>query len=410
MKPICFVIMPFGTKEEINFNKIYENIIKPAIEKAGMIPFREDEEINGGIIHKTMIEKIIFSDFVIADISIENANVYYELGIRHMASKKNTLLISCKDIKLFDIKLIRHYRYNKDSLNEVNKIVKRIKQIQKDNKVDSPIYDFFDFTINIEQLKEKANSFKKEIDKISKIENKIYLYKKENNLKKLQKLETKLLNNKYLLKTLFIAYRDLEKYDKMIKLYKIFPNELQNQEFIMQQYGFALNRIGKRNEAEIVLQKTIQKYGKSSETLGILGRVYKDWWLDTNKKEYLKKAIKIYKEGFEADIRDFYPGINLVTLLLQDDNQKEFKKYLPVVDIAVELAVKNKDYWSLATKLEISFLKQDCKQSKRIINEILVVEKPSWMIKTTIKNLELILNKLKNNCLKQSLDKLRDMI
>ena len=74
----------------------------------------------------------------------------------------------------------------------------------------------------------------------------------------------------------------------------------------------------------------IEKKGPSSETYGILGRVYKDRWEKEHNKEeeedgnnnefylsdsYLDKAIDSYLKGFESDWRDTYPGINTITLM-----------------------------------------------------------------------------------------------
>ena len=53
--PICFVIMPFGTKKDpsggpdIDFDAVYEQAIRPAIEGAKMEPIRADEERTGGV-------------------------------------------------------------------------------------------------------------------------------------------------------------------------------------------------------------------------------------------------------------------------------------------------------------------------------------------------------------------------
>ena len=57
MKPYCFVLMPFGRKSDesgrvVEFDSVYELVIKPAIENAELEPIRADEEIIGGIIHK----------------------------------------------------------------------------------------------------------------------------------------------------------------------------------------------------------------------------------------------------------------------------------------------------------------------------------------------------------------------
>ena len=65
----------------------------------------------------------------------------------------------------------------------------------------------------------------------------------------------------------------------------------------------------------------VEDHGPSSETLGLLGRVYKDRWDDDREgsplraEGHLDNAIDAYRRGFEADWRDAYPGINAVTLM-----------------------------------------------------------------------------------------------
>jgi hypothetical protein len=59
-KPLCFVLMPFGRKPgstpavDVDFDRIYEQAIRPCIEMVGMEPIRADEERTGGIIHQVM--------------------------------------------------------------------------------------------------------------------------------------------------------------------------------------------------------------------------------------------------------------------------------------------------------------------------------------------------------------------
>ena len=95
---LCYVIMPFGRKidyrtgSEIDFDSIYKDIISPSIKQAGLEPWRADEEKVGGIIHKRMFEALILSKYVVADLTTANANVFYELGIRHAFRSTGTVL------------------------------------------------------------------------------------------------------------------------------------------------------------------------------------------------------------------------------------------------------------------------------------------------------------------------------
>jgi tetratricopeptide (TPR) repeat protein len=416
MKPICFAIMPFGKKkvngEEVDFDNIYNKILKPAIEKAEMIPIREDEELSGGIIHKTMIEKIIFSDFVLVDTSMENVNVFYELGIRHMASKNNTLLISFNNkMNVFDISPVRYYFYDKNDINEIGKIAKKISEIHNKEVKTSPIYDFFDFEIDKTKYKDKIESFKEKSKKINELEEELLIAKAKKDIQKLEELEDKVIFDNNLSVKLYITYRDLKKYEKMLNFYEKLKNELKENKFILQQYAFALNRLGRREESEITLKKIIEKFGEDSETMGILGRIYKDLWEEKNNNSYLKKAIDVYKKGFEADLNDYYPGINLLTLALYDGNKEILDKYLPIVEVAVEKSFKNKkDYWGVATKLEVAFIKQDCKLAKKMLEEIIFCDKEKWMLETTLKNLTFLMDKIDNQCLENIKNELENLI
>jgi hypothetical protein len=55
----------------------------PSVVIAGLQPLRADEEVTGGIIHKPMFERLILCEYAVADLTTANANVFYELGVRH---------------------------------------------------------------------------------------------------------------------------------------------------------------------------------------------------------------------------------------------------------------------------------------------------------------------------------------
>ena len=86
MKPIVFVIMPFGKKEhpikhfEFDFDRLYTDIFEylEGDPELNLNFIREDFSTSRGIIHKTMIEKILLSEYAIADLCFSNANAYYE--------------------------------------------------------------------------------------------------------------------------------------------------------------------------------------------------------------------------------------------------------------------------------------------------------------------------------------------
>jgi tetratricopeptide (TPR) repeat protein len=169
---------------------------------------------------------------------------------------------------------------------------------------------------------------------------------------------------------------------------------------VREQLGLALNRLGRRDEAQRVLTQLVDERGPSSETLGILGRVYKDRWDDANKsgdrvaaEGYLEEAIETYLRGFEADWRDAYPGVNAVTLMeLKNPPDPRRLQILPTVRYAVEckIARGQPDYWDYATLLELAVLAMDELETRKALQKALTKIREPWEPKTTVRNLSLI--------------------
>src|SRR5512134_686038 len=121
-QPLCFVAMPFGKKPtmggtQIDFDEVYGELIRPAIEEAGLEPLRADEEMTGGIIHRPMFERLILCEYAVADLTTANANVFYELGIRHAVRPCSTVLVFAKGAGQlpFDVAPLRGLPYEVDA-------------------------------------------------------------------------------------------------------------------------------------------------------------------------------------------------------------------------------------------------------------------------------------------------------
>jgi hypothetical protein len=154
--------MPFGTKSNpfpdsvpIDFDRIFDDIIVPAIEKAGLRPLRADQEMSGGLIHQAMFERLLACEYAIADLTTANPNVYYELGIRHAVRPWSTVLMCADKTRLpFDVEPLRALFYSlddsglspKDATTDTDKLYQRLKAIKDDNSKgsvvdDSPLFE-----------------------------------------------------------------------------------------------------------------------------------------------------------------------------------------------------------------------------------------------------------------------------
>ncbi|MFG0317089.1 MAG: TRAFs-binding domain-containing protein, partial [Planctomycetota bacterium JB042] len=199
---------------------------------------------------------------------------------------------------------------------------------------------------------------------------------------------------------LFLSFRAVEAWDDMIALQADMPSPLGRTVMIREQLGLALNRAGRDDEAERVLEELIEERGPSSETYGILGRVHKDRWQRAREasdhvaaRGHLRRAVAAYRAGFEADWRDAYPGVNAVTLMeVQEPPDPERTKLVPVVRYAVERRVASgrPDYWDHATRLELAVLGRDEEGAEDALADALPLVREPWEPKTTLRNLRLI--------------------
>ncbi len=199
---------------------------------------------------------------------------------------------------------------------------------------------------------------------------------------------------------LFLSYRAIGEWQRMVDLCKQMDPVLAQSVMIREQYAFALNRLGRSDEAEQVLKDIIAQRGPSSETYGLLGRVYKDRWQAALKagsgpaaRGNLRQAIEAYRLGFEADWRDAYPGVNLVTLMtIEDPTNPDIANLAPVVRYAVErrIAARKGDYWDHATIVELAVMQNDWKRAQTALDDAVVAMRETWEADTTANNLRMI--------------------
>jgi len=143
-----FIVRPFGNKNGIDFDKIEKELIRPAMQQAGLTGGTTGEFLQQGNIRTDMFEQLLIADLVIADISIHNANVFYELGIRHALRDKRTFLIKSKDGESrenevpFDLKTDRYLAYDAKNPNGAVDIFSAALKLTLDSqKPDSPVYE-----------------------------------------------------------------------------------------------------------------------------------------------------------------------------------------------------------------------------------------------------------------------------
>lgn len=424
MKPLCFVLMPFGRKPEaagrlVDFDVVYNEIIAPAVLEAGMEAIRADQEQIGGTIHKPMFERLMLCDYAVADMTGANPNVYYELGIRHALRPRSTVLIFAEGTTLpFDLAMQRGQPYRMDAggnltdvAGDVGRIAERLRTAHEAAHDDSPLFQLVDGMPRLEIDHARTDIFRDRVAIAQGYKDALAAARKQGvaavravaadpRLADLRNVEAGIIVD---LMLSFRAVGTTEGCEEMIALHARMPRELQQARMVREQLGFALNRVGRRAEAEKVLAGVIREFGPSSETNGLLGRVYKDMWEEAKQagrgmeaKGHLRRAIASYRAGFEADWRDAYPGVNAVTLMaLSDPPDPALDALLPVVRYAAFQRIRadehqTGDYWDQATLIELAVVARDRDAAEDAAAAALSVVTEPWQPPTTARNLRLI--------------------
>ncbi|GAB3275584.1 TRAFs-binding domain-containing protein [Kineosporia babensis] len=450
--PLCFVLMPFGKKPvpaggpELDFDAVYERALKPGIEDAGLLPIRADEEALGGIIHKPMFERLLICDYAVADLTAANANVLYELGVRHTARPYSTLLVHAMGRPLpFDVAPLRSLGYELGADNQFSdeasqalrqEVGRRLKEKRAQRRMpvidrkgaarraalDSPLFQLIEEWKPAKLPEEAAASFytqaevtRSTIDALTRVR----LLAASESTRPQARRELDALGVSSLpdetpdgvTMALLLAHRSLGNWAEMVKVFQKLSGEIQQQVKARQLLAFAYGRLSedqddperafKRDEALRLLAEVEKDEGPSSETYGLRGRIYKARWREAREAHRLSKgsllddALNAYRKGFETDPRDFYPGINALILLLAKGTPSaldEQSKLLPVVRFSVERAahLDTNDYWVRATRLELAVLQGDQESALEVASAACAVPSEAWQRQTTVDTLSLL--------------------
>ena len=155
--------MPFGkktdfeTKRVLDMDASYREIIKPAVEAAGLDCLRADEITHAGMIDVPMYDRLLNADLVIADLSTSNPNVLYELGVRHAMRPFSTIILAedqlmkSRSFDLFFHVVIRSYHHLGEDIGvsegkrvrtELTAAIQEIMAREPEPRQDSPVYQF----------------------------------------------------------------------------------------------------------------------------------------------------------------------------------------------------------------------------------------------------------------------------
>jgi hypothetical protein len=164
-KRLCFVIAPIGeegSETRTRSDQVLNHVIAPAAAECGYKALRADKISEPGLITPQIIQHLVEDPLVVADLTGHNANVFYELAVRHAVRKPMVQIIQAGERIPFDVAGTRTIDVDHRDLDSVarchQEMVRQIRTVEKDvSQVDTPI----SVAIDLQSLRRSENPLEK---------------------------------------------------------------------------------------------------------------------------------------------------------------------------------------------------------------------------------------------------------
>lgn len=434
-KPHAFVAMPFGVKPgrdgtPIDFNRVYREYIAPALDAAGLEPFRADEERRAGDIRSDMFQELLIADLVIADLTIDNPNVWYELGVRHALRSRGVVLVSGGRVTTaFDVYTDRKLRYGlKDGApdpatleQDRQALVEMIRQTMESwhGRKISPVYKLLPHLQEPDWKTLRVGDVREFWEKHGAWERRIDLAGRTRRIGDLLVLAEEAPVAAFRAEAWFKAGAALRKakqfafaLEYLDRGLAIAPDDLP----ALRERGICLQRLALARAPGHSLERVrehyrdvLTRFPKDAETWALLGRVDKDAWTESWRAEgrspdamrddaayedaVLRSAIASYAQGYRTDLAHYYSGINALTLMHlyrhltgRDDYDAEISAMAPAVRFA---ALGESDpkamFWALATLGDLEVLTGTPEAVRKTYKEAIAKNASDWFALSSVR-------------------------
>jgi len=441
MKPHAFVAMPFGKKighdgKLIDFNAVYDNLLKPAAEAAGLSVFRADQELAAGDIKTDMFQELLIADLVVVDLTLDNPNVWYELGVRHALRARGVVLVQGpRANQPFDIYTDRKYNYSiKNGIPdpatlerdkaEIAKMVKATLESWHGRKI-SPVYQLLPHLEEPQWKALRVGSALEFWQAHDAWENRIDLARKSGHIGDVLVLADEAPIAAFRAEARIkagIALRKAEHFDFALEQLEqglaIDPSNIVGQ----REKGICLQRLAVQGQtghcpdkARAHYRDLLKSHPDDSETWALLGRVDKDAWTDTWRCEewsteqrreeaayqdaLLRAAIDSYRQAFRRNQGHYYSGINALTLMhlyraLTGDTcyETEAEPMAGAVRFSADCeADPNQQFWAKATLGDLAVLAGTPETVAAAYKEAIAKAEKDWFaLNSTLAQLRLL--------------------
>src|SRR5215212_1744306 len=339
----AFIIRPFGTKNGINFDEVESKLIDPALNRLDITGRTTMEIRKQGNIRLDMFQKLLTADLVIADISIHNANVYYELGIRHALRGKHTFMIRARgaDIKTdevpFDLKTDRYLAYDSaDPAASIDILFDSLRQTINSEDHDSPVFQMLPDLAEQDRARflPIPRDFREDVEHA----------KQAKERGDLELLAAEALGFEWEIEALRLVGRaqfDLKAFEGARATWEAVRNIDLLDEEANTLLGTIYQRLGDLTSSDQALKRVLSREGLDkewrAEVGSLLARNAKTYWtndwreaesLEERQRRalvspYLDESLEAYESAFKEDLNHFYAGLNTLAMLNIQTNLAE---------------------------------------------------------------------------------------
>ncbi|MCP2355324.1 hypothetical protein HD597_002344 [Nonomuraea thailandensis] len=416
---MAFMVMPFSKKRtgrteegvpaEVDFDALWERVYEPLLTELGYNAVRADAEL-GALVIVQMIQRLTLSDVVVADVSLPNSNVYYEVGIRHAAQRTGCALVAAKWAKqVFDLDQIRRLEYPLSDGDCGESAAAQARDAMRHRldellKGSSPVFDAvpgYPATDGVSMTPYSSaittlSQFQEEVRAIQ-------LSAPGQRAARTRELVTRfgdrpVIRESVVLELLKLIEDHLEWEDVLGYIDTLQPS-LRGHPLVVERKQLALARTGRAAESAAALEQLIEREGESSERLGLLGGRYKDLMHEARQagapfQGHLARAIAAYERGMALDLNNYYPSSNLPRLYRLRARKGDEERAVRVTTVVVaaceaSLARNGLDVWILPTRLGTAFDLGEVEQARELVSEMHAADITGKQLDTTIRDLEI---------------------
>jgi hypothetical protein len=418
--PLCFMIMPYGRKAtqteagrgpaEVDFNALWDRGYVPAIKALGYEPVRADQD-TGGLVISQMLERLYFADLVLADMTIPNGNIYYEVGIRHAARRTGCVLLAADWSKLlFDVVQMRTVHYPLPEGNVTDATAKAFQTAIKD-----PIRSLCDA---ISPMHESIPGYPSDVDprratmtrdrlaELAAFQTKVHAVRAMPRQERMRKAQELIASDGNPPATypvalaLLLLLRDcantVADWNVMLDFvaHKL-PDRFLDEPEVLENRALAISQAGNDIEAIAELQTLIDLTGPTPGRLALLGGRYKRLAAasPTERQRHLSEAIRSYEQGMDLDLNQYHCSSNLPRLYRdrgEPGDEDRAQNVLRVVIAACERAIRLRmpDEWLRPTLLGAAFDVGDADKAEALVQDVMAEGPARWKVDSMLNDLE----------------------